>query len=71
MSNHCPTCGQPFPPDVVQWRWVEKLNDGQWEASVQMGQWRGWAIQKSEELAKEMALARLHYAKDYLGHNTF
>lgn len=61
----CPECGKPFNVDL-EWKYVRQLDNGHWEASVAMGEWRGWAIQKTPELARTKALARLHYAKDYL-----
>jgi hypothetical protein len=61
----CPTCHQPFP-EKLEWNYVRQLDNGHWEASVAMSEWRGWAIQETEALARGKALERLHYAKDYL-----
>lgn len=61
----CPACGKPFNEEL-EWKYVRRLDNGHWEASVRLDRWAGWAIQKTKEQARAMALTRLHYAKDYL-----
>lgn len=39
--------------------------DGKWEAVCREGKYAGWALQKTEDLAREKAVARLHYYRDY------
>jgi hypothetical protein len=65
VSDNCPTCGRSFPTEL-EWRYVRQLDNGKWEARVQLGPWAGWAMQKTEEQARQKALARLHYAKEFL-----
>jgi hypothetical protein len=61
----CPTCGQAFPEELT-WKYVRQLDNGLWEASVRLGRWAGWALQETEDEARDKALARLHYAKEWL-----
>jgi hypothetical protein len=63
MDENCPVCSQPLPKEL-QWSGVRQRPDGNWEANVRMGRWAGWAVQKTEQLAREKALARLYYYKD-------
>jgi hypothetical protein len=65
VTDTCPTCDQSLPEEVT-WRYVRQTDDGRWEASVQLGRFVGWALRKTEEEARQKALARLYYAKDYL-----
>lgn len=59
----CPNCGQVL--HGVEWKYVRKRPDGKWEASVREGKFVGWAMQDTEELVREKAMARLNYYKTY------
>jgi len=60
----CPTCHQPWPDDGLVWTVGRKGKD--FTVSASDGQHAGWALRETEAEARDMALARLVYARDYL-----
>lgn len=60
---NCPTCGQDWPGGLV---WKVDHGYNMFSVTVTDGKHHGWALQKTEELARQKALARLTYDRDYL-----
>jgi hypothetical protein len=61
--TECPTCGQDWPGGLV---WKVDHGEEMFSASVTDGKNAGWALQKTEQLARSKALARMCYQRDYL-----
>jgi hypothetical protein len=60
----CPTCDQPWPGGLI---WHVDQGEGQFSVTVNDGRGHtGWALRKTEEEARDKALARMLYDRDYL-----